>query len=164
MLLCIPFLGWGVTTSWIYDFWHMVLLSVMGQSQTALKQVAPLSILRTMCTGMNYVKFSKTFGPYACFSCPCFLSTWLSQGEDLFLIGHHYSQCLAQCLIYRIESINVVDYNELVWNYAGKRCDLLWFCPVQCIISLKAHSSLMKQVSHQAVITTGELRIWSSER
>lgn len=70
------------------------------------------------------------------------------QGQDLFLIGHHYSQYLTQCLIYRMDSVNVDDYNELVWNYSGKRWDLLWFCHVQCIVSLKAHSSLMKQVSH----------------
>lgn len=89
---------------------------------------------------------------------------WVFQGQDLFLIGHHYSQCLTQCLIYRMDSVNVDDYNELVWNYSGKRCDLLWFRHVQCIISLKAHSSLMKQVSHQVVITIEELRIWSSER
>lgn len=95
-------------------------------SQTALRQVAPLSILRTMCTGMNHVKFNKTFGPYACCSCPCFFYPSEFLKGRMFLIGHHYSQCLAQCLIYRMDLINVVvDYNELVCNYSGKRCDLL---------------------------------------
>ena len=53
-------------------------------------------------------------------------------------------------------------YNDLVWNYSGKR-SFTWDLPssrcVQCITSFKAHSNLIKQVSYQVVISIEELRI-----